>query len=217
MISKPKKKTEGRRGKREGQPGPGQLELKKPLLRSSELADAGYHYEWIRRQVKNGLLERVSRGVYRVSDREASSRMGLAIVAKASPRAVVCLLSALSFHGIGTWLPSEVWIALARTTRRPAIEYPPTRVVWFGGPALTRGIETHEVDGVEVRVYAIAKTIADCFKYRNKIGLDVALEALKDAWRSGRVTMAEIDTYARICRVRRVMSPYLQALVGWVG
>jgi predicted transcriptional regulator of viral defense system len=138
---------------------------------------------------------------------------GLALVAAAAPKAVICLLSALSFHQIGTQLPHEVWIALDRRSRRPSLRYPRLRVVRFGGDALTAGVETHSIEGETVRVYSVAKTIADTFKYRNKIGLDVALEALREAWRARRFTMDKMYNYARICRVERVMRPYLEALV----
>ena len=126
---------------------------------------------------------------------------------------MICLLSALSFHQIGTQLPHEVWIALDRRTRYPSLSYPRLRVMRFSGNALTEGIETHRVEGETLRVYNVAKTVADCFKYRNKIGLDVALEALREAWRARRFTMDEIHRYARICRVERVMRPYLEALI----
>ena len=125
----------------------------------------------------------------------------------------MCLLSALQFHGVGTQLPSEVWIAIDRRHRRPALRYPPLRIVRYTGAALTEGVESHRVEGRVVRVYNVAKTVADCFKYRNKIGLDVALEALGEAWRARRFTMDELDRYAVICRVQRVMRPYLEALV----
>ena len=137
---------------------------------------------------------------------------GLAIAAAAVPHGVVCLLSALQYHGIGTQLPSEVWMAIDRRARRPALRYPPLRIVRYTGAALTEGVESRRVEGREVRVYNVAKTVADCFKYRNKIGLDVALEALREGWRARRFTMDELDRYAAICRVQRVMRPYLEAL-----
>jgi predicted transcriptional regulator of viral defense system len=124
----------------------------------------------------------------------------------------VCLLSALQYHDIGTHLPSEVWIAIDRRARRPALRYPPLRIVRYTGEALTEGVESHHVEGREVRIYNVAKTIADCFKYRNKIGLDVALEALREAWRARRFKLEELDRYAAICRVQRVMQPYLESL-----
>ena len=119
----------------------------------------------------------------------------------------------MQFHDIGTQLPSEVWIAIDRRARRPALKFPPLRVIRYSGAALTEGVETHDIEGQKVKVYSVAKTLADCFKYRNKIGLDVALEALREAWRERRFTMAELGRYAGICRVQRVMGPYLEALV----
>lgn len=137
----------------------------------------------------------------------------MAVVATAVPYGTITLLSALQFHRIGTQLPSQVWIALDRRARRPALKYPPLRIVRYSGAALTEGIETHRVEGQAVRIYSAAKTIADCFKYRNKIGLEVALEALREGWRARRFTLNELDRYARVCRVQRVMRPYIEALV----
>ncbi len=177
-----------------------------------EVAGAGIHTQTLSRLVRAGTLERVARGRYRRSGAPITEHHGLALVAAAAPSAVVCLLSGLNFHGIGTQLPHEVWIAIDRRARRPALSYPRLRVMRFGGRALTEGIETHRIEGETVRVYNAAKTVADVFKYRNKVGLDVALEALREAWRARRFTMDEIHHYARICRVERVMRPYLEAL-----
>ena len=179
-----------------------------------DIAAAGIHTQALTRLVKNGTLERVSRGRYRLPDAPVTEHHGLALAAAAVPKGVVCLISALNFHGIGTQLPAEVWIALDRRTRRPALRYPPLRVVRFGGFALSEGIESHSIEGVAVRVYNVAKTLADVFKYRNKIGLDVALEALREAWRDRRFKMDDIHRYARVCRVERVMRPYLESLAG---
>jgi predicted transcriptional regulator of viral defense system len=138
---------------------------------------------------------------------------GPALVAAAAPKAVICLLSALSFHQIGTQPPHEIWIALDRRSRRPSPIYPRLHVVRFGGDALTEGVEAHRIEGETVRVYSVAKTIADTFKVpHNKIGMDVALEALREAWRARRFTMDKVYRYARICRVERVMRPYLEIL-----
>lgn len=178
-----------------------------------EVAEAGIHTQTLSRLVRAGALERVARGRYRLPEAPMTEHHGLALAAASVPKGVVCLLSALSFHQIGTQLPHEVWIALDRRTRRPSLVYPRLRVHRFSGKALTEGIETHRIEGEAVRVYGVAKTIADAFKYRNKIGLDVALEALREAWRARRFTMDEIQHYARICRVERVMQPYLEALV----
>lgn len=177
-----------------------------------ELTEAGIHRQVLTRLVGEGRIERVARGVYRLAEQPVTENHGLAVAAAAVPHGVVCLLSALQFHGLGTQLPSEVWLALDRTAWRPKLDYPPLRIVRFTGAALTDGVESHAIEGRKVQVYGVAKTLADCFKYRNKIGLDVALEALREAWRAKRFTMAELDRSAAICRVQRVMRPYLEAL-----
>ncbi len=182
-------------------------------LSAREAARLGIHSQQLSRLVAEGRLERIARGQYRWPDQPITEHHALAITARAVPHAVVCLLSALSFHGIGTQLPGDVWVAIDRRVRRPQLAYPRLRVVRFGGPALTAGVEEHRVEGARVKVYGVAKTLADLFKYRNKVGLDVALEALREAWRERRFTMDELDRYARICRVQRVMGPYLEALV----
>ena len=178
-----------------------------------EVAEAGLHTHTLSRLVRAGALERVARGRYRLPDAPITEHHGLALVAAAVPKAVICLFAGLSFHQIGTQLPHEVWIALDRRARRPSLAYPRLRVHRFSGNALTEGIETHRIEGETVRVYSVAKTIADVFKYRNKVGLDVALEALREAWRGRGFTMDEIHRTARICRVERVMRPYIEALV----
>ncbi len=182
-------------------------------LSAREAARLGVHSQELSRLVAEGRLERIGRGQYRWPDQPMTEHHALAIAASAAPHAVVCLLSALSFHGIGTQLPGDVWIAIDRRVRRPQLAYPRLRVVRFGGPALTEGVEEHRVEGTRVKVYGVAKTLADLFKYRNKVGRDVVLEALREAWRERRFTMEELDRYARICRVQRVMKPYLEALV----
>ena len=178
-----------------------------------ELGAAGIHRQVLTRLVAAGEVERIARGLYRLPEHPITEHHGLAVANMAVPHGVVCLLSALQFHGIGTQLPSEVWIAIDRRARRPALKYPPLHIVRYSGTALTEGIETHQLEGQPVRVYNVAKTLADCFKYRHKIGLDVALEALREAWRARRFKMAELDRYAGICRVQRVMRPYLEAVV----
>jgi predicted transcriptional regulator of viral defense system len=179
-----------------------------------ELAAAGIHSQVLSRLVESGELERVARGLYRVPDRPLTEHHGLAVASAAVPHGVICLLSALAFHGIGTQLPHEVWMAIERRARRPTLRHPPLRIVRPSGEAFSAGIETHRVEGQTLRVYGVAKTLADCFKYRNKIGLDVALEALREAWRARRFTMDNLERYAAICRVQRVMRPYLEALIG---
>jgi predicted transcriptional regulator of viral defense system len=178
-----------------------------------DIAAAGIHRQVLTRLVAEGALERVVRGVYRLPEYAPTEHHGLVLATSAVPSATICLLSALEFHGIGTQLPSEVWIAIDRRARRPALKYPPLRVVRYTGSALTAGVKSHRIEGRTVRIYSIAKTLADCFKYRNKIGIDVVMEALREAWRTRRFTMDELDRYARICRVQRVMQPYMEALI----
>lgn len=178
-----------------------------------DFAAAGIHRQVLTRLVASGHLQRVSRGVYRLSNQSITEHHALTVVAATIPHGTVTLLSALQFHQIGTQLPSQVWIALDRRARRPALKYPTLRIVRYTGAALTEGIDTHRIEGAAVRIYCAAKTIADCFKYRNKIGLEVALEALHEGWRARRFTLNELDRYARICRVQRVMRPYIEALV----
>ncbi len=190
------------------------LAQRKSVLATADVVAAGIHTQELSRLVRAGAIERIARGQYRLPEQPITEHHGFVIAARAAPRGVICLLSALSFHGIGTQLPFEVWMAIDRRARRPSLRHPPLHIVRFTGQALAAGIETHDIEGQAVRVYGVAKTIADCFKYRNKVGLDVPLEALRETWRARRFGMDEMDRYARICRVERVMGPYLEALVG---
>lgn len=182
------------------------------ILRAADVERLGIHTQVLTRLVAEGTLVRVGPGRYRSPAARITENHGLALTAAAVPRGVVCLLSALVFHGLGTQNPTEVWLAVDRRARAPRVDWPPLRLVRFSGRALSDGIETHEIEGQKVRVYSLAKTIADCFKYRRKIGLDVALEALKEAWEGRRVRMADLDEFSRVCRVERVMRPYIEAL-----
>lgn len=159
-----------------------------------------------------GLLMQVTRGLYRLADLPPMQEPDLVAVARRVPEAVVCLISALAFHGVATQIPHEVSIALPRGVRAPGLAYPPVRVFRLSGSCLTEGIETHVLDAVKVRVFGLEKTVADCFKFRNKIGLDVALEALKEALARPGVTPAGVLRYATACRVETVIRPYLEAL-----
>jgi predicted transcriptional regulator of viral defense system len=161
--------------------------------------------------LRQGKLLRVGRGLYCLPDAGSTEHLSLAQASMRVPHGVVCLLSALQFHELGTQSPFQVWLALDRKARLPHVDYPPLRVVRFSGPALTEGMEEHQVEGVPVRVYNAAKTVADCFKYRNKIGLDVALEALRDCRRRRKCTNDDLWHYAKTCRVANVMRPYLEA------
>jgi predicted transcriptional regulator of viral defense system len=183
------------------------------MIRVRDLIEHGIHPEYLRRLCEKGLLIKMGRGIYIPADTEISQNIGLAQVAKRVPHGVVCLLSALQFHNLGTQSPFEVWIAVERKSARPHIDYPPLRIVRFSGIALTEGIEKHQIDGVEVKIFNKAKTIADCFKYRNKIGLDVAMEALKDCRQQRLCTNDQLWKYAKICRVANVMMPYLEVTI----
>ncbi|MDP2007181.1 MAG: AbiEi antitoxin N-terminal domain-containing protein [Rubrivivax sp.] len=189
-----------------------QLVRKNGWLRASDLADAGVPRAVLTRMAASGQLERAARGLYRLPDSGSSEHEGLVTVASKVPQAVVCLLSALQFHGLTTQLPWQVWIAMPRGSHVPRLEYPPIRMVQFTGEAYTQGIETHERDGVKLHVYSVAKTVADCFKHRNKIGMDVALEALKDARAQGRASFDDLWRCAKVCRVSNVMRPYMEAV-----
>ncbi len=182
------------------------------LIRPRDLASLSISRIELTRAVRRGQLERVGRGLYGLPGRPVSAHGALAEVARRVPKGVVCLLSALRFHGLTTQAPFEVWLAIANKSIAPKLDYPPLRIVRFSGAALTEGVEEHVVDGVTVRVTGIAKTVADCFKYRNKIGLDVSLEALREAWWEKRMTSDDLWYYAKVCRVANVMRPYLDSL-----
>ena len=188
------------------------LAERQPLLRARDLTAQALPTVVLSRLVAAGKLERVARGVYSLPGRPISEHRSLAEVALRAPRGVVCLLSALRFHDLTTQAPFEVWLAIDNKAATPKLDYPPLRLVRFSGAALTEGVEEHVVDGVTVRVTGVAKTVADCFKYRNKIGLDVALEALREAWNGKRITSDQIWHYAKIDRVANVMQPYLESL-----
>ncbi|MDY0072462.1 MAG: type IV toxin-antitoxin system AbiEi family antitoxin domain-containing protein [Thauera sp.] len=183
------------------------------LLRPADVEELGLPRASLNTLVSEGKLVRLSRGLYAHPDRPVTEHTSLAEIASKHPSALVCLLSALQFHGLTTQAPFEVWIAIASKARAPKSDYPPLRIVRFGGATLTEGVEEHQVEGVMVRITSPAKTVVDCFKFRNKIGLDVALEALREAWHAKRITMDELWHYARICRMSNVMRPYLEALV----
>ena len=182
------------------------------IVRAGELKAHGIPRGQIYRLVQNGLVVREARGIYVASKHPITAEHTLAQVAKRVPGGVFCLLTALRFHELTTQAPAEVWIALAEKARKPKLDYPRLRVARFSGRALSEGIEKHRLEGVEVRVYSAAKTVADCFKYRNKIGIDVAVEALRDFSRRHRGGATELARYARVCRVTRVMQSYLDAI-----
>jgi predicted transcriptional regulator of viral defense system len=182
------------------------------LLRASDLDAIGVPRVVLSRLTNSGHLERVGRGIYRARGSVVSEHESLATIAVKVPQAVFCLLTALQFHDLTTQLPRQIWIAMPRGSHAPRIDYPPLKMVQMADAAYSAGIETHERDGVQLRVYGIAKTVADCFKYRNKIGLDVALEALKEVRAKRRASADELWRHASICRVTNVMRPYLEAI-----
>ena len=189
-----------------------ELARTKPLLRARDLAHQELPTIVLSRLVAAGKLERVARGVYGLPGLAISEHRSLAEVALRVPQGVVCLLSALRVHGLGTQAPFEVWLAIENRAPIPRLDQPKIRPVRMSGAAFTDGIERLSVDGVSVPVFSAAKTVADCFKYRNKIGLDVALEALRDGWAQRKFTMDEIWHFATVDRVANVMRPYLESV-----
>lgn len=189
------------------------IAARQPLVRSRDVEARGLPRESLLRLYRAGVLVRLARGVYSLADAPVSEHHSLAVAAKRVPRGVICLLSALRFHGLTTQDPHEVWMAIDFKARKPEVESPAIRMVRFSGQALSEGVEKHAVEGVRVQVYSAAKTVADCFKYRNKIGLDVSIEALRDALRSRKATVDQIHRFAKICRVANVIRPYIEATV----
>lgn len=183
----------------------------KGLLRTSDLDTIGVPRVVLTRMRSAGLLEQVGRGLYRRPNVEVSEYETLAAIATRVPQAVFCLLTALQFHELTTQLPRQVWITMPRGSHLPKLDYPPLRMIQATGEAYTAGIEIVERDRVPLRVYGAAKTVVDCFKHRNAVGLDVALEALKDARAQKKASADELWRYAQICRVANVMRPYLEA------
>lgn len=190
------------------------LAKKQPVLRARDVARQGIHTSALTRMTKSGVLERVGPGRYRLPKKtRTTEHHDLAAATAAVPRSVVCLVSALRFHDIGTQLPAEVWIAVPRGARVPRVSAPPLRVVNISAAVFDLGVEEHRIEGQAVRIYSLARTVADCFRFRNKVGLDVALEALTEAWRSKRLKLDELHRIAKKLRVQRVMQPYLETVV----
>ena len=185
---------------------------KQGIVRARDLEVQGVSRTMLGRLVAEDLVVREARGLYVTAGHEPSEGHSLAQVAKRVPEGVICLLTALRFHELTTQSPAEVWTAIADKARRPKLDYPRLRIARFSGEALTTSIETHQVEGVTIRVYSAAKTVADCFKYRNKVGIDVAVEALRDFSRKYHGGANELALCAQVCRVSRVMQPYLDAI-----
>jgi predicted transcriptional regulator of viral defense system len=191
-----------------------ELVQERGLLRPRDLEAQGIGGRNLTRLHERGLIDKVGRGLYAPIDpNNITEHHSLAETAKRIPGGIVCLLSALQFHQLTTQNPPDIWIAIERKARLPRTYGLMTRVVRFSGSALKFGVEQHELEGIAVRVYNPAKTVADCFKYRNKIGLEIALEALRDCWRQRKATIDQLMEAAEVCRVAKVMRPYLESLV----
>lgn len=180
--------------------------------RARDLEAAGVSRAQLSRLVANGKLMRVARGLYGLPDRDVAEDEALVVVAKRAPNTFFCLLTALRFHGLTTQAPFEVWIGIGNKDRAPRLDWPSLRVVRYSGMGLEAGIETHQGSDASMRVSGVARTVVDCFKFRNKIGLDVALEALRQVHHERRVSVDELWRYGRMFRVAKVMRPYLEAL-----
>jgi predicted transcriptional regulator of viral defense system len=182
------------------------------LLRTRDAIALEIHPRTLYAMRDEGTIQQVRRGFYRLADLPDLGSPDLVTVSLAVPKGVICLVSALSYHGIGTQIPRVVDVAIHKDAKRPRIDYPPVRFVWLTGQALSTGVQTHELDSVPVQIYSPAKTVADCFKFRNRIGLDVAIEAMREVRRNRLATVDELFQMAKVCRVANVMRPYLEAV-----
>jgi predicted transcriptional regulator of viral defense system len=183
------------------------------ILRTSQVLQAGVHPSTLYAMRDDGTLEAVSRGVYRLADSEPLGNPDLVTVATRVQGGVICLISALAFHELTTQIPHEIHVALKRGAEIPRLDYPPIKLYWISNKAYNAGVETQELDGVSVRIYSPEKTLADCFKFRNKVGLDTAVEAVRFYRERRNVKVDALIHYAKICRVEKVMRPYLEAIL----
>jgi predicted transcriptional regulator of viral defense system len=190
-----------------------ELARERGMIGAKDAESVGISRNYLYLMCKEGLLVKTVRGLYTLPEISITEHWQLGEVAKRVPNAVVCLISALSFHRITTQIPHEVWLAIPRGAWSPMIEYPPLNLTYVSGDAYSFGVEDHNVNGVTIRVYTPAKTVADCFKFRNKVGLDVAIEALREAWRSRKASVDDLIKAAEVNRVSRIMRPYLEATV----
>lgn len=189
------------------------LAKKQGMIRPKDLDAIGLPRVYLTRLTSTGQLEKIGRSLYRLPDQQLSEHESLAIVAAKVPQAVFCLLTALQFHELTTQLPRQLWLAMPRGSHVPKMDCPPLKMIQASAESYTEGIEIHQCDQIPIKIYGVAKTIADCFKHRNKIGLDIALEALKDAREQKKLNMDELWHYAKICRITNVLRPYLEAMV----
>lgn len=189
------------------------LAEQKGIVLANDIAMLGIPATYLSRLVERGALQRIGRGVYMLPDHQVTENHTLAVVCAQVPAGVICLLSALRFHNLTTQLPFQVWMALKKHAWKPTIEDVSMRYFWFSGPSYTEGIESHQVEGINVNVYSPAKTVADCFKFRNRLGTDIAVEALRDGLQHRHFTIDELWHYAKICRVQSVITPYIEAIL----
>jgi predicted transcriptional regulator of viral defense system len=182
-------------------------------MRTAQAIRLGVHPRTLYEMRDAGVLDQLARGVYRLTELPVLGDPDLATVALKIPHGVLCLISALAFHEMTTLIPHEIYLAVSRGTTHPRLDYPPLRIFWFTDKAFTQGIETHTRDGIRVKVYSPEKTLADCFKYRNKIGIDTVIEALRLYQQRKPVKVEQLLRFARVCRVSKVMKPYLEALL----
>lgn len=187
------------------------LAKKKGILKTSDILDAGLHHETLRRMCEEGILEKTNRGFYKLTNLEISIYHDFAMASTKAPKGVICLLSALLYHEISTQLPPVVWMAFKRPARVPNLEYPKLKVVLFSESSMAEGIDIHTLENVPIKITNPAKTIADCFKFRNKVGLEATLDALREGLKEKKCTRDEIWHYAKINRVTQVIKPYLEA------
>ncbi len=182
------------------------------IIRPRDIENLGIPREYLLRLFRKGELERIGRGLYTLPGLETTEQVSFTEIAKLVPNAVICLISALNFHDLTTQLPFEIWIAIERGRWKPDITYPPINVTHISGESFSHSVETHVISGVPVKIYNPAKTIADCFKFRSKVGLDVAVEALRQGWREKKFTMDELWTASKINRISNVIRPYMAAV-----
>ena len=183
------------------------------ILKTAEALRLGIHPGTLYRMRDEGLIEQLSRGVYRLAELPPLDNVDLVTVALAIPHGVICLISALAFHRLTTQIPRQVDVACKRGAKRPILQYPPLRLFWYSAASFECGIERHELDSVQVQIYSPEKTIVDCFKYRKRIGLDVVIEALKTYWNERRGSVDQLMEFAAVCRMTKIIRPYIESVI----
>ena len=183
------------------------------IIRTQEVFRQGIHRRTLYGLRDEGTLISVSRGIYRLANMDVPAEVDIVEIAKAIPNGVICLISALSFHGLTTQIPHEVWIAIERKARKPKVTYPPLKVIYFSNSSFLTGIEVHRIMEHDVRIYDAPKTVIDCFRWRNTVGLDIALEAARKYLKRHNAKPAKLMEYAKICKVEKIVTPYLRAMI----